>query len=549
MEDLILTLGHNSSAILIRDNKLIAGYEEERLSGIKSDSHFPKLAISELDSRFKLKNPTIFVSHWQLHGNVEEMLPKHWDAGLVKYLFPKAQIFQTNTEFTHHDAHAWSAILFGEHMPNKAEDKTYIYVIDGFGTFGEHISIYRYVDGVPVLLTRKYGFGTSLGLLYQYTTAYLGMKQNQDEYKLLAFEAHIEQVIPKIHYGKLVEAIDIYSQIYITKLSSYMELDRADPMLNIGALPIFAGEVSNMLGTVLASVENLDKKLNERERKVVISYFTQSLVEKVVTYLIMQYNPNNILLAGGLFYNVKVNNLISSMVPGKTCIMPLAGDQGAGLGLYKAMHSGFDWPGHLYWGPRTLTEEGLSGIKNLEFYHSYASGIEAVDRLLGNNEIVNLVHGNMEFGPRALCHTSTLARPNRRNADVINFVNNRVNEMPFAPVMNDYWAKETLHDVNKIHKSLEYMICTRNVKSDALRLYDGACHKYPMQDQFTVRPQIIRSGPMTGLISDWGPLINTSFNYHGVPIVWSEPQIRHTHIMEQSHEVDFPPTTIVIGEQ
>ena len=48
MSRLLLSLGHNASAVLIRNGHIVAGYEEERLSKIKSDSSFPRMAIEQL---------------------------------------------------------------------------------------------------------------------------------------------------------------------------------------------------------------------------------------------------------------------------------------------------------------------------------------------------------------------------------------------------------------------------------------------------------------------------------------------------------------------
>jgi predicted NodU family carbamoyl transferase len=551
MDSLVLTLGHNSSAILIMDNAIVAGFEEERLSGVKSDSRFPEQAIGQLIKLHGLIDPTIFVSHWELFGKVNAMNKKHWDQEYIQKTFGKPKIFETNDEFTHHDAHAWSAILFAEPFPCDIKDRSMIFVMDGFGTLGEHMSFYRYVDGIPHLVSRKFGFGTSLGLLYQYTTAYLGMKQNQDEYKLLAYEAHIDQLFSKISEKMLNECIDVYTEKYLTSLASYQLADRTDPMLNVGALPTYAAEVSNMLSSVLKIVQDNGSEFSEKERRIILAYFTQSVVERVVTYFIGEYDPKNIILVGGLFYNVKLNNLVSNIVSGKTCIMPLAGDQGAGLGLYKAMHSGFKWPGHVYWGSRQFQSNQFEGLENL-MYVSAGQDEEAmswIHELIDYGNIVNLVQGSMEFGPRALCHTSTLARPNVDIANKINLVNNRVNEMPFAPVMDAYQAEEYLDDIDKIHKSLDYMICTRDVKSDKVEKLKGASHKYPKSNKYSARPQITNDPFIEGLVRQYGPLINTSFNYHGVPIVYNADQIKHTHVMEQSHVTDeYPPFTVVIGD-
>ena len=70
-DGLVLTLGHNSSAILVRDNRIVAGYETERLTGIKSDSAFPEKPIVELEKRFGFRPQTdVYVSHWELVGDV-----------------------------------------------------------------------------------------------------------------------------------------------------------------------------------------------------------------------------------------------------------------------------------------------------------------------------------------------------------------------------------------------------------------------------------------------------------------------------------------------
>ena len=64
MKSLLLTLGHNSSAILADKNYTI-GYEQERLDQIKSSSQFPIdsiLMLMKYDN-FEYKIP-VFISHW-----------------------------------------------------------------------------------------------------------------------------------------------------------------------------------------------------------------------------------------------------------------------------------------------------------------------------------------------------------------------------------------------------------------------------------------------------------------------------------------------------
>jgi carbamoyltransferase len=318
-------------------------------------------------------------------------------------------------------------------------------------------------------------------------------------------------------------------------------------MLTLGALPNFAGQVADMLSGVLAAVGI--KEMSEWDRRVTLAYFTQSVVQRVVLSKVFDYAPGNILLVGGLFLNVKLNNLISTHVPGKTCIMPLAGDQGAGLGVYKAIHPS-EWDGTLFWGSRTLRRKSFEGIENLHFFDFEYDAFQMIGNEIERNHLVNVVRGPMEFGPRALCHTSTLADPNPDTAVRINKMNKRTNEMPFAPVMTHSQAISRLEGCEKIHQSLEYMICTRDFKPGMQADMLGAAHRYPDEEVYSARPQITSDPWMVSLLDNFGPLINTSFNFHGVPIVWDAEQIRHTHMMEQMATEDSrPPITVVIAQE
>lgn len=546
---LVLSLGHNSSAILVRNHKIVCGYETERISGIKSDSRFPQLPIEEIYRRHGLSESTdIYVSHWELFGEVNGNSIKHWDKSILSSLCPKGAIFSVNQFFTHHDAHAWSGVLFaGHNFPSEVKDKSIIVVMDGFGTYGEHMSFYRYVDDIPVLLERKFGFESSLGLLYQYTTAFLGMRQNQDEYKLLAFESHINEV-ERVNRSALDKAIETYSNVYLSRIAAYMTADLTDPMLNIGALPNVAKQIADMLTSVLESC--MPNDLSERDKRIVISYFTQSLVQNVVLQKIHEYAPNNVILVGGLFYNVKLNNLISKQVPGLTCVMPLAGDQGAGLGIYKAINPDFKWPGHLFWGDRTLSRDQFASHEGIIFESDPSVAFDIVAEELRETGFVNVVRGAMEFGPRALCNTSTLALPQTQIAAQINAMNLRTNEMPFAPVMTEMQADSRLIDCGKIHQSLDYMICTRDFKDGMHHDMMGAAHLYPENGSlYSARPQITHDSHVELLLDEFGPLINTSFNFHGVPIVWNSVQICKSHMLETQAAVENPPITVVIGDE
>jgi len=162
---------------------------------------------------------------------------------------------------------------------------------------------------------------------------------------------------------------------------------------------------------------------------------------------------------------------------------------------------------------------------------------------LRTSGMVNIVRGSMEFGPRSLCNTATIALPNMDVVERINKMNNRTTVMPMAPAVTRDWAESNLVGCDKIVGSLEYMIATRQVVTNEI---PGASHFYPLTGQSTCRPQIIHEDDylMHELLNEFGPLINTSFNYHGVPIVFDAASISYSH--RQQNNVDRI-TTVVLN--
>lgn len=531
MRSLVLTLGHNASAILVDDGLIYAGFEEERLSGIKSDSQFPLWSIMRLRELYSIpRYVKTCVGHWFLDGQLPLDDPKHWRPDLIRQLFPDTEILSLNPSFTHHDSHLESAEVFvGDDFPSDH----HVFVMDGFGTQGEVISVYHVKDKTADKVLGIYGFHNSLGLMYQYATAFCGMKPHQHEYKMLAYEAHIDEVVGD------TSIIDVW----IDEVShhSFKSLINQRPESQLPNLMNYRDEVYHILQNYLDYIGL--NRLNYadlsliRNRRIAVSYFVQRHVENVVRDIFTIINPTNLVVTGGLFLNVKVNSMLCDMVPGKFSAMPLAGDQGAGLGVYQHHFGDLKWPGHLFWGQRDeIIKTNVHGIV-------INGGIEDLRSQLYGNGMVNLVRGPMEFGPRTLCHTSTLAIPTMENTVRINQMNGRTTEMPFGLVVTQKQAEVLFKDIDKVHKSLEYMILTRDFQKGRQMGLEGGAHHYPLQDRYTCRPQITYDHVMFNLVSEFGPLINTSMNVHGQPIVYDQKQIEYAHMKERE---TFPITTVIM---
>lgn len=541
MDSIVLSLGHNSSAIAIRNGHILGGYETERFTGKKADSAYPRQAIDKLMADFSIdKNANVYTGHWFLDGRMPTASNKYIDFDHLRATLPGHELESLYSEFSHHDSHVESAIVFAG--DDFAETYT-AFVMDGFGSFGECFSVYSVTGKSYRLINRWFGYEKSLGMLYQYATAYMGMKQHNHEYKILAYEVHAGEFND-------VDAIKRYADEAAAKHVKDMitgQMDASyDPMISLEALPRIQLAISDTLDKFCVEF-NVDKT-NEREFRSCVSHYVQRFVESVALTIVSLYSPTDVLLVGGLFYNVKLNSLISKQVKGRTCIMPLAGDQGAGLGVYEHYNGDLVWPGHLNWGHRNLNFK--SNIPGMIVVPTMDDAVPIIQEELGRIGFVNLVRGAMEFGPRALCNTTTIASPNLSVCDDINRSNGRTTEMPLAPFVSKATADRIFVDCDKIHKSLEYMIVTRDYREGMGDLYDGAAHYYPDRGVHTGRPQITCDPHLMHILDngrDEDVLVNTSFNYHGQPIVMGQDTIEAAHSMQRKNLPHHQIKTVVVS--
>ena len=574
--NLLITLGHNSSAILVdNDGNVINGIEEERLSRKKSDSSFPRRAIEHVitkEDKTKYLLDNIYISHWfdnfdffvdYWADKKSEKIAKYLNFEYLDDLInenPGCKLNMLDDQFTHHDAHAYSAMAFYENFEITSQfemvDKPdyHIIVADGFGNQQEVFTIYHVSfdeDGNKdiQLLQKSYGYQNSLGLLYQYATAFTGMKENKDEWKYLAYESHIKEVISYKEIKAISEYAQSYAAVLVNNLLKYTNKSRvniSNELINLEDLAKCKTQIFNDLTIVLKLLEKKPiDQFTEYEKRVIIGFFVQSVIEKVLAEYIRIYDIQNLLVAGGLFYNVKLNNKCTSELPGKFCAIPAAGDQGAAIGAYYRDFGVFKY-GNGCWGKRTL-EVPLQKLPERTLFFSNKENLAKMAvQLLKDNKLVQIVVGNAEFGPRALCHTSTLFIPSKDNAAINDTQNDRLSLMPLGPVLlqrnMDFFFDEK--DFSKVVGSDRYMIVTYDYKDNKLILnYQGVMHKYPQEEKFSGRPQIIRDEKSTifsildGVDKELGikALVNTSFNVHSEPIVYSVDDAINNFRFQQEH--------------
>lgn len=548
MADLLLTLGHNASAIAISVKDGIAvvenAYELERLSGVKSDSRFPLDAMIALKERGVSNFERVYVTHWDPMNNVDELKPKYWDRSVFPSHMPVYS--QESLGLSHHDCHAYAAVAFaGDTFPKRDSG---VLVIDGFGNMSEHISYYRLNQhGKPELLTRLYGYSTSLGLMYQYATSFLGMKMHEDEYKLLGYGSKIYEV------DVLRGPIDDLALFEATRLLKRMRsIDGRRLEVTLDVLPEVQEEWANRFRSMLDRLGMQGIPSDSFEARVVIGYIVQRMLEITVQNLFMREIPipTNLIITGGVAFNVELNRKLITMMRGKVCAMPLAGDQGNSLGLW-AFHNHrarLDF-GDLCWGRRNYEYEALPDGMQV-FESDGPEVLAALSQALDEVGFVNLVRGRMEFGPRALCNTTTLALPTQEIAEEINRINGRNSVMPFAPVVWHLAMPVTFQAAYKLHKSDAFMISALPYIPDVGQKVQGAALFTP-DKIFTGRPQSYKpkyENDSVGILLQTKQqiLINTSFNVHGVPICCDMKDVIHSHQFQ--HNLNPNVRTIVITD-
>lgn len=548
MKALLLTLGHNSSAIFYDGASKPIGYEQERLTGIKSDSSFPKEAILEIQKHVSLKRCTIMVSHWFDSFDLEQARDKYYDHGFMKKLVKDfdCSIIGLTRHFTHHDAHAYSSKAFYDDHEDEDDHRNnkYYIVADGFGNQQEVLSIYKDHSGGLLKILSSRGYNSSLGLMYQYATSFCGMKENQDEYKFLGYETSISEVLTNAELTK--ELMPLISSLSLQMFNDLLESDREeikldDPYIDLHALGECKTKWYRTFENTFIYLDKEEYLDRSSHMKILVGFMVQNIAEQVIELLINHFEMDNVCLSGGCFYNVKLNNKVLKSIPGKLSVMPLAGDQGAAIGMYAKYIGKFKFY-DLCYGIRPKLMYDNEAIESTQYKPVYIHEnidqfVQAVCIMLLEGKIVNIVKGNMEFGPRALCNTTTLALPTKENVEYINTVNERNTVMPMAPVMTRKAASgifDDMRDLDRVVGSNKFMIITHDV--DPRVKHDesikGIMHKYPLEDRYSARPQIIDNSEdldpvMHSILTkiNRSVLINTSFNTHGTPILFTFEQV------------------------
>ena len=542
--------GHNAAAALVHEGRVIAAVQEERLSRVKNQAGVPSRAIQDvmgmanmsLSSVDKVGLNGLYMSQggWEREevlkyfegsGGFVERAKQPLKGTFVDTMYQKnksqertqnvANVGFDNSQLSpveHHTAHAASA-YYGSGWAANGE-KVLVLTCDGDGDrLSGSVSIGQ--DGRLERIA-TIGENESIGHLYAMVTYFMGMVPLEHEYKVMGLAPYV---------GDSRKAKDV------TKLfSDLFEFDPKNPLVwrRCKGVPS------------MISAYGLICKLLYRQRFDLISaglqQFTEDILTQWVRNCIRETGIRRVACGGGVFMNVKANmEILNLHEVDELFVFPSCGDETNSIGsaywLYAQecieANTPVDIPalGSLYWGRDIEDSETETALKEFKghssFRYEYVENIEQlIAKTLAGGDVVARAKGRMEFGARGLGNRSILARADSmKSVRVINdMIKSRDFWMPFAPSVleeraNDYYVKPK-------SISAPYMIVAFNSQPSTREKFVAGQHPY----DHSVRPQEV--------IESWNPdyhrmlkyyeeitgegiILNTSFNLHGYPSVYS----------------------------
>jgi carbamoyltransferase len=529
----MLTLGinysqmHDSSACIVRDGDLLFAVAEERISRIKHDASFPKLAIQAcLDFAKLLPQIDEVCFGWQTAGPVYRHDLKlyatdRWPLSYMNVLnssrhflsmwhqesgrAPYRRSFGANKArfryVDHHLAHAISAYAYS------GFDDAAVVVMDGRGAW-EATSIWHGRAGrLDHMLTLNWP--DSLGLFYAQFTGFLGFVPNSDEWKVMGLAP----------YGQ--QGVDV---------SSFINPNDAPYRVHSKAL-IGDGAHYSHFTSLLGPPREPESDISDRHKN--IAFAVQDACEEammsVVKLALRKTGSKDLCLAGGVALNSKANGKIAaSGAIENIFVQPAASDDGVALGAALAPY--LDDNGclpnkpmrHGYWGPSFDDDAIEKTLRTYKIRHTKLSApAKTAAQLLNQGKILGWFQGRMEFGPRALGSRSIIADPRdpEMNAKVNNAVKFREWWRPFAPS----FKKEAAPDYLESAYDSPFMILTAQVRPEKRSVIPSVTHvdgsARPQTVEREVNPLYYRLIDEFGAITGVPVIMNTSFNLRGEAIV------------------------------
>ncbi|KAA0240046.1 MAG: hypothetical protein EDM72_13200 [Chlorobiota bacterium] len=550
---LSIQTGHNATAALLQDGKIVGVVSEERFTRVKNYSGFPtesvqwllkfgKTSAKELDAvaicgeKFVSpyvppkpgKKSSLLVRaygwleyksgpfYWPLFKIKSFLIDRKGNESeknlLFKWLHGEFKIPKEKVSFVnHHLCHAHSA-YFGQ---SGKREKALVLTLDGEGD--DSCATVNVAEGLKIDRKASTWRHYSLGYIYSMTTRFLGMTPLEHEYKVMGLAPYASSKGEKYF-------LKTYDKVF----KDIIWLDKKNPLTFKSKFPTNRFELHLKKTCVGERFDNVAGALQ---------YLTEELVKEWVRTAVKKTGISNVYAGGGVFMNVKMNMALSQLPEVKSLnVLPSCGDESNPIGAayfayLKICEEKNQKPNiqpikDLYLGPG-FDDEVESYIKKKKLDKKYdvrEADAKMVAELLAKGEVVARCVGRQEWGARSLGNRAIMANPSdlRYVWQINEQIKMRDFWMPFAPSVLKEREADYIENPKKL--GAPYMIMAFNSTQKARTELRAAMH----QADFTLRPQLVERDwnekyydiikefeKLTGI----GGILNTSFNLHGKPIV------------------------------
>ncbi|MFC1766728.1 carbamoyltransferase [Planctomycetota bacterium] len=542
----------DSAAAIIKDGKVVAAVEEERLRRIKHWAGFPVQSVEKSLSMagitlkdvdyiainrnpnaqifrkvgFVIKNqaPWSFIrdrlSNRKRLLGIDESLAKHF-GGEVKENSKRIKRVE------HHLAHAASAFYAGPF------DHAAILTVDAFGDWTSSLLADATPKGIREI--NRVFFPHSLGVLYSAVTQFLGFPNYGDEYKVMGLAPYGEPSYCK----KMTELVSLHSDgTFKLNLSYFLHHEgKVERSWEEGA-PDTGTLYSQTLEELLGPRREPNSELTQVHKDIAASL--QKLYEDILfdqlKILHQQTGKKALCIAGGCAMNSVANGKILANTPfEEVFIPPQPGDAGGCIGA-----AAYVWnqqtgkmlqslPSQAYVGPRfeekeiqEVLDREVNGNKEfvVEKTRNEDALCQSVAEDICEGKVVGWFQGRMEWGARALGNRSIVCDP--RRSDMKEILNRKIKRResfrPFAPsILREAVPEYFETDYEAPYMSMVFKVQAHKRKEiPAVTHVDGSGRLQSVkQEENPLYYKLIhRFGQLTGV----PVVLNTSFN-ENEPIV------------------------------
>ena len=523
---------HDSSAALAVDGRIVAAVGQERLDRVKNSSVFPWDAIDEVlritGYQREDVDKVVFGSHFTPTAALRRFPDQHqrakarggqfnpllnlyvcYQVGLVQSGAWRAEAAASRrllrrrmhrngfraqvTTTEHHESHAASAYY------SQSRDPVLALTVDSMGD-GLSVTVSEGRDGKLRRIYSHLGL-SAINTYYSRITEFLGFRPLRHEGKVTGLAAYTEPPPELLEHFRR----DLHFSRGGFNLKNYARRHRVDDAFHRFLEPYTKEEVASAC---------------QRNLEFAVCDFVQHWVGRT--------GLGHLVLAGGLFANVKLNQRIHELPEVDSIfVYPNMGDGGLAVGA-ALLGSDRPRPGRIdgvCLGPEYGEADCEAALRREQLsFHRPGDLAGDVADLLVKGEVVARFDGRMEWGPRALGNRTILFKPD--DASVNDWLNDRLGRtefMPFAPVTQWEHADRCYEGLDGARDPARFMTVCFDCTDWMTEHGAGVVHC-----DGTARPQLIVRDENPGYWdiveayrqrTDVPSVVNTSFNMHEEPIV------------------------------